>query len=697
MRKTRALRHQHLGGSVAASPLRLFHARLGEAFNGSSARRLISYPVPRPATVPVLRGPLPFPGGGGTAAAPRESEAVAVDYIRATAAVRQHEVMAEAARGRPKLDARRLVLQAQALELEARLNAQRQSESKANTLLITTPRMDADYRYGQTSKEAATGAFAALPEPLRLHILGLTDSKSVARAAAVSRSFGADARSLLTTPSAVAQLLTATYGTPGTVLASMYMFVGRAHQLETEDQFLALASALQAMGAKLVRPLALNPIPRWYDGAGERGHDRVLALAPETVAECVAYQQLSADIRADLANAVLSDDKIRCTPHHRRVIDRCIGQPGGPTRCLLWATEYNDPEAVGAALAAGADVSARVAALQRAVHNGNTAIVVRLLRAGAAATDAQLDALVVGAVDRRNAADMVAALLRFGAESGLGSAHGMAGALSAAARHRNMAVLKQLLEGRADWSAPALLEAAVGAGEQASSWEAVDCLLPQLLVRTQQQPGELSPDADLLGAAAAGDAGGVQAAVAAGVSLRVTQLAGALAVRRGFVGAVEALVASPGSAGLLVPARPPLSGLVTLVCHAADTDTVQALLALLGGTWSYMQPDQRARAIHGVLESLHRGTGLGSTWPYAHVQHAEVIYDVLERHHRGMGRGHCHDVSRCMLCCPLLHSFVGWCAGRPGAIAICRQWAERCGDVELLATLQAAQEGATQM
>ncbi|PNH08257.1 hypothetical protein TSOC_005234 [Tetrabaena socialis] len=474
--------------------------------------------------------------------------------------------------------------------------------------------MDADYRYGQTSKEAATGAFAALPEPLRLHILGLTDSKSVARAAAVSRSFGADARSLLTTPSAVAQLLTATYGTPGTVLASMYMFVGRAHQLETEDQFLALASALQAMGAKLVRPLAPNRIPRWYDGAGERGHDRVLALAPEageppanaacalhlaaehrradtlrllleagaavgindfkgvvvaacggggdptpmlqTVAECVAYQQLSADIRADLANAVLSDDKIRHTPHHRRVIDWCMGQPGGPPPCLLWAAGQGDQEA-------------------RAVHNGNTAIVVRLLRAGAAATDAQLDALVVGAVDRTNAADMVAALLRFGAESGLGSAHGMAGALSAAARRGDMAVLKQLLEGRADWSAPALLEAAVGAGEWASSWEAVDCLLPQLL----------------------------------------------------------------------------------------------ALLALLGGTWQYMERQQRALAIQDVVKSLDRA----------------------------MGRGRYSDPSWGAPCCALLHSFAGWCAGRPDAYAFCRLWAKRCKFVELLATLQAAQEGSAQM
>ncbi|PNH12338.1 hypothetical protein TSOC_000721 [Tetrabaena socialis] len=500
--------------------------------------------------------------------------------------------------------------------------------------------MDAD-----PSQDAATqtrGArFAALPEPLRLHILSLTDSKSAARAAAVSRSFRADARALRSTPAAVAQLLTLTYGTPGTVLASMQW--------------------------ALVRPLARNPTPRWYDEAGERGHIRVLALALEAgeppanaaralclaaehrrgdtlrlllergvaegvglkaviAAACkgegdptamlrgvtgsVVYQRLPLEIRADLTHAALSDNKVMSTPYRQRVIDWCMGQPNGPTCCLLWAAGQGDQEAVDMALAAGADVSALGgAALQRAARNGKTATVVQLLRAGAAVTGPQLDALVVeaaGLYEPAAAAGMVATLLRFSADSGLGSAHGTAGALSAAARRGNVAVLNQLLAGAAEWSAPVLLEAVLGAGEQ-EQWAAADCLLPQLLVRMQQEPAGLGPDADLLRAAAAGDAGGAQAEVAAGVSLRAMQLAAALAVRGGFTGAVEALMASPGWAAQLAPALPRLSGLIGTECRAADEAVLQALLALLGGAWPYMQREQRTYAIHDLLERLrHR-------------------------------------------------------------------------------------------
>ncbi|PNH02101.1 hypothetical protein TSOC_011945 [Tetrabaena socialis] len=534
--------------------------------------------------------------------------------------------------------------------------------------------MDADYRQDATNQTSGA-RFAALPETLRVHILALTDSKSAARAAAVSRSFRADAHALRSTPSAVAQLLTITYGTPGTVLASMYMHVGRTHLLETEEQFLALASSLQAMGARLVRPLARNPAvqpARWYEGAAERGHIRVLALALEAgeppanaaralhlaaehgragtlrlllergAAERINIQELVAAAakgkgdsegtvlaileeggawlplpfagRADLAHTVLGGLWRRKPPQHRRVVDWCLGQPDGPTCCLLWAAEEGDYEMVCAALAAGADTSALGgAALQRAACNGSTANVGWLLQAGAAATGAKLDALIVvaaGLQDPAAAAGVVAALLDFG----LGSAHGTADALSAAARRGNLAVLNQLLEGGGDWSAPVLLEAMVGAGEQAR-WAALDCLLPQLLVRTQQQPEGLGPDADLLRAAAAGDAGGAQAAVAAGVSLRAMQLAVALAVRGGFVGAVEALAASPGWAAQLVQTQGPLSGMVNLVFRAADEAIVQALLMLLDGTWQYMEHKQHKLSVDDVLKCLqHHAFAICRSW-----------------------------------------------------------------------------------
>ncbi|PNH10559.1 hypothetical protein TSOC_002672 [Tetrabaena socialis] len=195
------------------------------------------------------------------------------------------------------------------------------------------------------------------------------------------------------------------------------------------SDFITMSAPSRSSGASAIISPMKSSLPaempaRWYEGAAERGHIRVLALALEAgeppanaaralhlaaehgragtlrlllergAAERINIQELVAAAakgkgdsegtvlaileeggawlplpfagRADLAHTVLGGLWRRKPPQHRRVVDWCLGQPDGPTCCLLWAAEEGDYEMVCAALAAGADTSALGgAALQR--------------------------------------------------------------------------------------------------------------------------------------------------------------------------------------------------------------------------------------------------------------------------------------------------------------------------------------------
>ncbi|PNH03845.1 hypothetical protein TSOC_010062 [Tetrabaena socialis] len=566
---------------------------------------------------------------------------------------------------------------------------------------------------------------ANLPDDVRLAIFAQTDLRSAARAGVASYAFHGFFLEARAAPRVVARfLMSASDASPGNVLRRIYDPTHLLQTDEDHYQLAIELEQLGVRLVPPARQMVVQP-PRWLDAAAKRGHTRVLELgldrgsppAHAARALCLATEHghpaavrmllergPPADIRSLLASAchaegdaagvvvallesrtgaegshwgglqlagrselvqrVLSTGVFADSPERRRpVVAWCLGQHDGPACCLQWAVGQGDEATACEALAAGVgDISALGSLLERGVAGGSVAVVGQLLEAGIVRSGAQLDAAVLkacGLADAATAAQMVALLFSAGADSGhavLGSVDSKVAALSAAARHGGVTVLHQVLENINDWPLDTLVDAALSAAK-ITSWPVVECLLPFM----QRQPG-LSPDADLLNAAAAGGVGAVplpallQAAACARVSPGAKVVAVALAVRRNFAARVDALMALAGWVGLMdrfiadgpnTPMRAWLRQVLIDACavgggggatdagrvlmrHLAGVDntsgtsamhvvltrlcgdgddeaSVRRVLELLGGAWQHMPQSCRMHATWTVLNRLqHR-------------------------------------------------------------------------------------------
>jgi ankyrin repeat protein len=159
---------------------------------------------------------------------------------------------------------------------------------------------------------------------------------------------------------------------------------------------------------------------------------------------------------ADVADAAQKRDIGALRTLVQRKVDVNATQPDGTT-ALHWAAAWNNEDAVGLLLRAGADAKARnrygATPLSEAVTSGSAAMVDTLLKAGADAKTLTTDdgETVLMTAARAGNTDVVRLLLDRGADVNARETYKGQTALMWAAAERHPAVVKLLLDRGADW------------------------------------------------------------------------------------------------------------------------------------------------------------------------------------------------------------------------------------------------------